>query len=125
MSKQIMQQILKEHVDQHNLTKSIMQRSVQTYLDQADPDHTYLLQSEVDPFWSLPDGQMAELMAQYKQDDYSFFRSLDKQIQASILRVRDLRKVDEKDLPALFAQAKATTYVGSRQEFSDMGPLCG
>ncbi len=110
---QIMQQILREHVDQHDLSSAIMQRSVQIYLDQADPDRIYLLQAEADPLLQMSDQSIAQLMAQYKKGDYSFFRTLDEQLQSSMRRARELRQGYEKDLPALFAEAKNSLSVGS------------
>ncbi len=104
--KQIMQQILSEHVDQHDLTSAIMQRSVQIYLDQADPDHLYLLQKEVDPLLNLSEGQMAQLLTQYQKNDYSFFTKIDGQIQSAMNRARGLRQIHVKELPNIFADAK-------------------
>lgn len=56
----IMKQILDQHLDKKEVTASILKNSFKVYIDQFDPERTYLLQSEARPLslWKLNSSRM-------------------------------------------------------------------
>lgn len=88
----IMEQIFSEHLGQKQINEEILKHAFKIYIDQFDPDRTYLLQSEVKPFLQLSTEQMQVFISQYKQGDFSSFEKLNSIIQKSILRAREARK---------------------------------
>lgn len=88
----IMEQIFSEHLGQKQIDEEILRHAFKIYIDQFDPDRTYLLQTEVKPFLQLSPAQMQQFIVQYKAGDFSSFEKLNSMIQKSILRAREYRK---------------------------------
>jgi len=88
----IMQQIFKEHVDKKEMTGQILQHAFEIYINQFDPRHMYLLESEVAPYLQLSSVQLEQAIQQYKNNDFSRFKELNQTIQASIERARRMRQ---------------------------------
>jgi carboxyl-terminal processing protease len=94
----IMQQILAEHVNKKEMTNQILHTALITYIDQFDPQRTYLLESEVIPYLKLSPAQLSEMTEQYKHNDFGAFIKLNQLIQASIQRSRTIRQGLESDV---------------------------
>lgn len=88
----IMEQIFSEHLGEKQINDEILKHAFKIYIDQFDPDRTYLLQNEIKPFLQLTPNQMQDLISQYKASDFSSFERLNKVIQKSIMRSRQIRK---------------------------------
>lgn len=94
----IMQQILREHVDKKEMSNKILQSALLVYINQFDPHHMYLLESEVEPFQHLSHSQLSQAIEQYQHNDFSVFKRLDQIIQASIERSRKIRQEIEVEI---------------------------
>lgn len=88
----IMEQIFSEHLGQKEINEEILTHAFKIYIDQFDPDRTYLLQSEVKPLIQIPQNQLAKLIDQYKSGNFSSFEKMNTVIQKSIVRAREYRK---------------------------------
>lgn len=105
----IMEQIFSEHLGQKQINEEILKHSFKIYIDQFDPDRTYLLQDEVKPYLQLSSIQMQELISQYKLHNFNSFENLNSVIQKSILRARDYRKELLKNPDDIFYSADQLT----------------
>jgi|688.fasta_scaffold06188_11 carboxyl-terminal processing protease len=98
----IMQQIFDQHVDQKEMSSTILKHAFRVYIDQFDPYRIYLLDEEVRPYLDISDSQMNQILEQYRYNDFSAFANLNNVIQKAIERARLLRRDIEKDKTALF-----------------------
>jgi len=90
--KSIMKQILNQHLGDKMVTKNVLQNAIKAYIKQFDPDHIYLLQSEVLPFLQLSPEELDQFLKNYEQDDFLLFTKLNQIVRKSILRSRALRQ---------------------------------
>lgn len=104
---QVMQQILQQHLHSHQLNPPIMQSAIRLYIDQFDPERTYLLEGEVAKYQNLSDRDLAQIMRDYQGENYAIFQELDTVFQHSIYRARDLREKVEQEKAALFLKQAA------------------
>lgn len=100
----IMQQILDQHVDQKNINQKILKNAFKIYIDQFDPNRVYLLEEEVKPFLELQGSDLSKILIQYNQNDFSSFLKLNKVIQKSIERARNLRAELERNPEQFFEE---------------------
>lgn len=98
----VMQQIFVQHVAKKNMSNEILKNAFGIYIDQFDPYRTYLLEEEAAPFTQMSDSDLAQVMAQYRKQDFTVFAQLNKVIQKAIERQRTYRKDIEQDRSALF-----------------------
>lgn len=99
----IMHQILSQHLGNKEVTNAIIQHAVEIFINQFDPQRRYLLQSEVIPYASLSQQQLAELVEQYKKNDFAYFEKMNELFQKAIIRARKIRaSVEEKNKDKLF-----------------------
>lgn len=103
----VMQQIFVQHVAKKNMSNEILKHAFGIYIDQFDPYRTYLLEEEVAPYLQMSDSDLAQVMAQYRKQDFTAFAKLNSIIQKAIERQRNYRKEIEKDRIGLF-QLKAS-----------------
>ena len=87
----IQMQMLAYHVENNSLKPELIQRSFKLYIEQFDPHHTYLLKVEVKEFLEMSDRQATAVMERVRNRDYSDYERLNKVIQASVRRARDIR----------------------------------
>lgn len=107
----VMQKILEQHISKKNLTSQMIQTSVSNYIEQFDPDHIYLLESEASPFLHLSPAQLKAAIQQYDQGEFPLFRQLNDLIQKSILRSRGIRKeIEEKNREEVFQKIQKPTF---------------
>ncbi|CCB85633.1 MULTISPECIES: tail-specific protease Tsp [Parachlamydia] len=88
----VMQNILQQHVSQKKISDQILKTSFKVYIDQFDPDRTYLLETETTPFLNVNDKQAQQLLKQYLKSDFGAYSRLNSMIQGSILRARKIRQ---------------------------------
>ncbi len=98
----VMQQIFSQHVEKKSISGPILKHAFRIYIDQFDPYRTYLLDEEVAPFLQMNDEEMAHVIAQYKQQNFSAFAQLNSVIQKAIQRQRVSRKEIESDKAKIF-----------------------
>lgn len=87
----ISMQMLAFHAEYNELNPTVVKRIFKLYIDQFDPMHTYLLQSEVKEYLDLSDRKASEVIKRLMGRDYTDFEKLNTVIQNSIIRARDLR----------------------------------
>jgi len=86
------EEILKAHVNHHELTPELIQRAFHNYLDEIDPGKTYLLKEEVEK-WVNPDPSFVEtVLAAVKRENFSHFETLHEVIYPAIERRNQLEK---------------------------------
>jgi carboxyl-terminal processing protease len=107
----IMQQILSQHLDKKQITASILKNSFKVYIDQFDPDRIYLLENEVQPYLSLSDEAMDDIMSQYKNNEFPEYSDLNDLIQKAIVRARNIRYELEQEKEQILKLSK--TYQGA------------
>ena len=88
---QVMDRILDQHVEKNRLNHQLIRASFKVYIEQFDPEHTYLLMSEVTPYMQMSDAEAKEILAQYRRHDFSAYEKLNARIQRAILRARNYR----------------------------------
>lgn len=89
---QVMQQLFKQHVDKKEMSTTIIENGLKVYIDQFDPKHIYLLESEARPYLMFSKSQSANWLNDYKRGEFTEFTQLNDTIKKSISRARDLRK---------------------------------
>ena len=96
----IMKEMFEQHVDKKEMSANILKNSFKIYLEQFDPDRIYLLSSEVDDALQIPDAKLYILLKDYEKGNLVGYENLNKLIQTSIVRAREIRKelIDRKDL---------------------------
>ena len=89
----IMHQILSKHLESQEISSKIVQSALITYIEQFDPQHLYLLQEEVNPYLSLSPDQISQVMNEYGNNNFNYFKQLNQVIQQSIERARGLQEI--------------------------------
>lgn len=107
---QIMKQILNQHLGNNQMSSKILQSSLSIYIEQFDPNHIYLLESEVAPFMQLSQSELDEFLTEYQQDNFTLFEKLNHVFQSSIERSRQLRQGLEADVQNTLSQSETHKY---------------
>ncbi len=94
----VMQEIFSQHVDKKEMNEVLLKSAFKTYIEQFDPDKTYLIQSEVNPYLNMDNPRLETLLKRYKAGDYTAFKELNKVFQKSIARARENRTQDQLNL---------------------------
>lgn len=90
--RKVLGKIFSEHLTHKTMDNEVMRRSIQLFVNQFDPDRCYLLASEAGPFMNVSNNKVAELVAEFNRNNYSFFRKMEDQFCKAIERSRDIRK---------------------------------
>lgn len=88
----VMSEMLDKNVGQKEMTPLLLKHSFINYINQADPRHIYLLDSEVTPWSQMSDSQLNKVLADYKKQDFSKYVELNQVIQQAIKRAEADRK---------------------------------
>ena len=103
--KKIMTQIFSQHVEQKKITSKIIRKSLKVYIDQFDPDRTYLLDVEVQPFLNPSVSGLDTYLEEYEKNNFEIYEKLNKVIQTAISRARVNRIVLFDDRDKLFQES--------------------
>ncbi len=87
-----MQRLFNLHIENKEFTPTLVQRSVKVYLEQFDPEHIYLLESEVSPYLNLSDRDARQIAQRLKEGDYRDFEAFNQLFWEAILRARGVRQ---------------------------------
>lgn len=115
----IMKQIFDQHVDKKEMNASILKNSFRVYIDQFDPNRTYLLESEVRPFLQLSDADVKHYVDQYQHSEFPEYMALNDVIQKAINRARGIRASLEKDNASHLFQKSESFPSDGNEEWSD------
>lgn len=98
----VMGQIFQQHLQDKTMTDAIIRDSIRNYIEQFDPAHTYLLESEAAPFLALSDEKVHQILNDYNNNNYTIFNDMDAVFQQAITRARQLREELIKEKAMLF-----------------------
>ncbi len=105
-----MDEIFSHHVSQKSMTETLMQKTIQDFIENFDINHVYLLQMEVHPYIESPKSQLKQYVREYEQNKYTVFENLDGLFQQAIDRARKIRKnLLQKNLSDLTSQISKQT----------------
>ena len=89
--KALMNQVFSQHIDHKKISTEIISQSFWNFINQFDPDKIYLLESEVRPWVQKDDLEWMQIMSAYKKNEFGSYSELNKVIQDSIVRSRQIR----------------------------------
>lgn len=87
----IMDQIFSQHVEKKEIDYDIIRNSFKNYINQFDPNHIYLLESEVAPYVNMNEDQIKVVLEDYKNNNFDIYNKLNFLIQKAILRAQKNR----------------------------------
>jgi carboxyl-terminal processing protease len=87
----IMDRLFSLHIENRDLNPTIVRRCFKLYIEQFDPEKTYLLDREVLSYLQMSDKVAGEVVLRLNNNDFSDFLSLNETIQRAISRAQALR----------------------------------
>ena len=118
-----MNTMLEYHVEHKTFSPVIVRRSFKIYLEQFDPEHIYFLKKEVEPFQSLTDQEVEEVISDYHNHSFSYYARLNVLIEKAIIRARLVRKTLQEEikqngipLSDFIGKAPSNGYPSSEEE---------
>lgn len=86
------EEILKAHVSYHHLSKELIQRSFNNFLDELDPGKTYFLKSEIQKWTEASDELLEKSMENIQRENFSHYQEIQQKIYGAIERRRIIEK---------------------------------
>lgn len=90
--KTILNQIMEGHVTHKDLTPTLIQRSLELYLEELDPTKTYFLASEVKPWINPPQDLLEKAASNIKKKDFSLYVEIQEEMVQAIERRKHLEE---------------------------------
>ena len=87
----VMERFFAFHIENKELSTTIVKRSVKLYIEHFDPEKAYLLDSEVKPYLNMSEKRAKEILGRLQRHDYSDFLALNGLLQESVVRAQALR----------------------------------
>ena len=122
---QVMEKLFHFHIENKEWNPTIVRRSLKLYIEQFDPDKSYLLESEIAPYLAISQSQADEIFRRVQQKDYSDFFQLNSVFQGSIHRARLLREkvaqqlsVENKEFSSSLLAAPPSQYPQTADDIS-------
>ncbi|MGR3911786.1 MAG: S41 family peptidase [Candidatus Rhabdochlamydia sp.] len=114
-----LEEILKYHALHHHLNEELMTRSLDNFLEELDPQHSYLLEEEVRP-WLHPSSECLKIVLQeVKGKNFRFYQEMYATLLKSIER-RRLIEDEIKEIPLAkdvsLEEFKELTWAKTRDE---------
>ena len=94
----VMERFFSFHIEHKQLNPTIVKRCVKLYIEQFDPDKSYLLSSEVAPYLNMSDAKAEEIIQHLKNRNYSDFIAMNGMMQEAVVRAQSLRVYATRDL---------------------------
>lgn len=88
----VMDQLLELHVDKHQVSPLVLERSFEVSCDTFDKERLYLLEDEISDFIQPSPETLSLAMEKYYDNDYSMYEQLNDVFQKAIHRARDYRE---------------------------------
>ncbi|MDE3045740.1 MAG: PDZ domain-containing protein [Verrucomicrobiota bacterium] len=89
----VFERLFSFHIEAKDFNPTIARRSIRLFIEQFDPDKTYLLADEVTPYLQLSDRKAQEIIERLKKEDYSDFLALNALFQRAIYRAESMRSM--------------------------------
>lgn len=104
--KKIMEQLFELHIEEKEMNPQLAARAIKIFINNFDSTHSYLLDDEVSPYLK-PNAQLINsVMADYNQDRFTIFFTLNAMMRNSIMRVRQFRDAWKQFPEKLVSEAK-------------------
>lgn len=87
----VMERLFSFHIENKELSPTLVRRSVKIYIEYFDSEKAYLLESEVLPYLNMSDAKAQQILSHLQNNDYSDFILLNQIFQNAILRAQDQR----------------------------------
>jgi carboxyl-terminal processing protease len=87
----VIQRFFSFHIETRDYSPTLVRRSFKIFVEQFDPDKSYLLASEISPLLNMSEQTATEIMNRLKEGDYSDFLALNAVFQRSIYRSEGIR----------------------------------
>jgi carboxyl-terminal processing protease len=104
----VMDRLFHFHIENKELSATLIRRSIKLYIEQFDPEKAYLLESEVIPFIQISESRAQEILEHVQDRDYRDFVALNRALEASILRAQRLRSLLGNELASGSASIKVS-----------------
>lgn len=114
-----MDKMLVYHVENKTFSPLIVRRSFKVYLEQFDPEHIYLLKEEAEPFLTLKDQEVEEVIKDYYSNRFSYYSRLNEVIEKAIIRSRLIRKKVQEEFKQGNSKLSDSTAYFSLNEYPD------
>ena len=88
----VMERLFHFHIENKEWSPLLIRRSLKLYIEQFDPDKSYLLESEVAPYVSISPERAEEILARVKKKNYSDFTALNVVFEQAVIRARNVRQ---------------------------------
>lgn len=93
-------EIMKQHASFQSLDTQIIKRALTNYLEELDPNKTYFIESDIQQWIEPSDDFLNQLLADYKNSNYTVFEQIHQKMAQAIMRRRALEKnIQIADLP--------------------------
>jgi carboxyl-terminal processing protease len=79
------------HIENKELSPTLIRRSFKVYIEQFDPEKSYLLAKEVLPYLELSDEKAEKIIDRMERQDYSDYVGLHQIFQRAVLRAEAMR----------------------------------
>lgn len=89
--RKIMDQIFSQHLEKKEIDAEIIKNSFRNYINQFDPHHIYLLESEVNPYINMDENEIQKVVNDYKNNNFDVYKKLNLLIQKAIQRAQKYR----------------------------------
>ncbi len=106
---QVMERLFHFHIENKELTPTLIRRSLKLYIEQFDADKSYLLESEIEPYLAISAQRAEEICSRVQRKNYSDFIELNAILQKAILRARGLRRSIAEQLVAALREPAASS----------------
>lgn len=87
----VMERFFTFHIENKELSTTIIRRSMKLYIEHFDPERAYLLSEEMAPYLNMSEKRAKEVLARLQSQDYSDFFTLNGIMQESIVRAQAVR----------------------------------
>ncbi len=94
----VLERFFSFHIENKELSPVLIRRAFKIYIEQFDPDKSYLLSQEVLPYLQISDQKANEIISRLKAGDYSDFLTLNALFQKSVHRSVAIRSLLAQDL---------------------------
>jgi carboxyl-terminal processing protease len=87
----VMERFFTFHIENKELSTTLIRRSMKLYVEQFDSEKAYLLDEEVKPYLNMSDKRAKEVLARLQKNDFSDFLALNALMQESVVRAQAIR----------------------------------
>lgn len=116
------EEILRAHATYHTLNQELVQRTLENFLLELDPNHSYFLEPEIVKWLKPSQELLTQTLEGYKKEDFSVFE----EIHGTMLKAIERRRILEKKIAGLTppndvdsAEFKDMTWVKTPEELEN------